>query len=125
MWRDLDPHKSPSHYPAHLQAVGLGYAGFPPDLYERGERPSKELMEHGVIVPVARVSKVGDMTIATIRVDVPAGDWRNTPMTSLTSKLRELGQRTPQEIAHRQAKQWAAEKKSRFVIKEYQTEKAR
>jgi hypothetical protein len=125
MWRDIDPKTAPQHYPAKIRAMNIGYAVFPPNLYDRGERMIRELMDRGVIVPEQRVSKVGDMMITTIQVNVPAGDWRETPLVSLTPRLRELGRPTTQELAHREAKQRATEKKTRVALKEYQAEKAR
>jgi hypothetical protein len=125
MWRDLDPHQPPSHYPAHLRAMGIGYAVFPSDLYDKGERRIKELMDRGVIEPTKRISKIGDMMIATVRINVPQGNWEDQPIRSLTPKLRALGRPTPQEIAHRQAKKRALEKKARQSRHQHQMEKAR
>src|SRR3954469_20611264 len=54
MARDIIPDpskKSPLHWPQHLAGLNISYAVFPSQLYKEGERPIRELMDRGVIVP--------------------------------------------------------------------------
>jgi hypothetical protein len=78
--RELFPPKLPiEKIPAYLAKSGIGYAVFPPTEYKKGERLIRDLMEHGVIVPVERVGRTKDMVLAKIVIQVPAGDWRDAP----------------------------------------------
>jgi hypothetical protein len=80
MQRELLPDNvPPEQYPAYLEKSGIQYAVFPPTLYRKGERVIRDLMEHGVIVPVERVGKTKDMVLARVAIAKPAGDWRKSP----------------------------------------------
>jgi hypothetical protein len=84
MWRDLMPDTvAPDKYPERLSRVGVTYAIFPPTLYRGGEGTIRDLMEHGVIVPVRRISRTREMVLAQVEIVVPPGDWTQAPMVDV------------------------------------------
>ncbi len=84
MWRDLMPANiPPQEYPEHLSKLGITHAVFPPTVYRKGENPIRDLMEHGVIVPVRRVSRTREMVLAQVQIVVPPGDWTQAPMVDV------------------------------------------
>src|SRR5205823_560178 len=66
-------------YPAFLAKQNIDYAIFPPTLYHKGERVIRDMMEHGVIVPVQRIEKTQEMVLARVKIIVPPGDWHDAP----------------------------------------------
>jgi hypothetical protein len=84
MWRDLMPtNVPPQEYPQHLAKLNITYAIFPPTVYRKGEGPIRDLMEHGVIVPVRRISRTREMVLAQVQIVIPPGDWQQSPMVDV------------------------------------------
>ena len=84
MWRDLVPDNlPPAEYPQRLAKLGIQYAIFPPNLYHKAERPIRDLMEHGVIVPVRRVARTREMVLAQVKIVKPPGDWTVSPLVDV------------------------------------------
>jgi hypothetical protein len=91
MHRDIIPtNKSKMHWPAHLAALNIGYAVFPSLLYDGPERPIRELMDKGVIVPVERVAKRGEVALFRVEINVPppGKDWSKQSVTTRPVRAR-------------------------------------
>lgn len=129
MQKDIIPtNKSPVHWPTHLAALNIHYAVFPSNLYGKGEREIRELMDRGVIVPSERVAKVGDMTLWKIEIKEPppGQDWRKHAIatTRVTARTTASGTTRPSttQIARKKkhvaaAKHVSAARKSKAQAK--------
>jgi hypothetical protein len=110
--RDILPmNKREPHWPTHIAALGIKYAVFPATLYEEEERRIRELMDKRVIVPTARVARVGnEWVLQEITVEVPpAGqDWRKRAVSTaprVTVKTTASGTtRPPPKVLHKRRK---------------------
>jgi hypothetical protein len=120
MSRDIiPPHKRPQIWPHHLEALQIRYAIFPAKLYDDAERQIRFLMDRGVIVPTARVARVGaDWVLMEIQIDVPAAgkDWRKQPIrdANVTAKTDITGRapRPSNEKIAAKKKRLAAERRA-------------
>jgi hypothetical protein len=110
--RDILPlNKTEPHWPTHIAALGIKYAVFPATLYDEEERRIRELMDKGVIVPTARVARVGEeWVLQEVRIDVPPSgqDWRKRPVSNaprVTVKTTASGtKRPPPKVLHKRHK---------------------
>jgi hypothetical protein len=108
MAKELIPrNKKPVHYPEHIKSLGIEYAVFGPGLYEKGEGVIEQLMERGVIVPGWRVARYEGMTLASMAVVVPRGDWRKVPKSRMaaTTTVMNRPKPSPDEYVRRGAKE--------------------
>jgi hypothetical protein len=117
MQRDILPtNKSALHYPEHIAALNIHYAVFPSRWYRKGDRIVRDLMDRGVIVPVERVAKVGEMALARIEIKVPPPgvDWRKQPVTTAPMTVRSTAGGTTRpsaQVLAAKKRQVAAKKK--------------
>jgi hypothetical protein len=117
MQRDILPaRKSEYHWPEHLAGLNIRYAVFPSRLYKEGERRIRELMDKGVIVPVERVAKEGEMALmrVEIRLPPPGQDWRSRPVTfapvGARTTISGTTRPSPQALVRKHRQQVAARK---------------
>jgi hypothetical protein len=113
MWRDLMLGNIPSReYPEKLANLDIRYAIFPPTLYRKGEASIRNLMEHGVIVPVRRIARTKEMVLAQIQIVTPSGDWTQLPMVEVMTPhgVRTVATTTQPAVLKKKAVADASEK---------------
>jgi hypothetical protein len=121
MTRELLPsRKGPIHIPRFVASLGIRYAVFPAGAYEKGEKTSSDLLEHGVIVPLERLGTTDGMTLALVRIDVPpAGKhWKDNPKVDASvHAMRNLPTPSEARAIARAKREARAEKVERDVRK--------
>jgi hypothetical protein len=76
--------ENPVNYPKRVAAKGIEYMILPATKYNQSEPTMADLVEHGVIVPTARVTRDSGLTLAMVDIVVPpeGKDWRKNPLAN-------------------------------------------
>jgi hypothetical protein len=77
-------HENPINYPKRVAAKGIEYMILPATKYNHSEPIMAQLVERGVIVPTARVTRDSGLTLAMVDIVVPpeGKDWRTNPIAN-------------------------------------------
>ncbi|MGB7157585.1 MAG: hypothetical protein WBD40_05935, partial [Tepidisphaeraceae bacterium] len=118
MQRELLPSdKGPMHYPRYLaRRTDIEYAIFKPGMYADHSEPAiGQMMERGVIVPTDRVARSDGITLARVKIVVPATDWRKNPVSKpqMVTTTRKAPTSAQARREHALKKQQSAEARAR------------
>jgi hypothetical protein len=78
--RQILPRGADRNSPKMLASLGLDYMIAPASFYRRKDAAIERLIANRIIRPVTVIAQTkGGMQLATIKVGVPVGDWRQIP----------------------------------------------